>query len=52
MLISRQIVPKCFVGDVMSIVDFICCGVYWHGPYYRGGAAEISKKYYWISSIL
>ena len=52
MLISRQIVPKCFIGGVVSIVDIICCGVHGHGLYFRGGAAEISMKYYWISSIL
>jgi len=49
MLISRQIVPKYFIGGVVSIVDFIWCGVVWYGLYFRGGAAEISKKDYWIN---
>jgi len=45
-------VPKCFIGSVVSIVDIICCGVYWHGRYFRGDVAEISKKYYWVSLLL
>ena len=52
MLISRQIVPKCNIGCVGSMVDNYCCGVVWHSLYFRGGAAEILKKYYFISPIL
>jgi len=45
-------VPKWNIGIVGSIVDIYCCGVVWHGLYFRGGAAEISKKYCFISPIL
>jgi len=51
MLISRQIVPKCDIGSVGSIVDIYCCGVVWHSPCFREGAAEILRKYYFISPI-
>ena len=52
MLLSRQIVPKCEIGNVGSIVDNYCCGVVWHSPYIRGGVAEILRRYYYQLYII